>query len=81
MPWQCRACGHLAYRSEVISARDRLLWRARKIRVRVGGLGFDDVFGDFPPRPARMRYATYARLRREAEAAIDEYMATKRTAG
>jgi hypothetical protein len=57
----CRACGGLMHRSAIESHRRRLMWKARKIRERLGQAG-DGLFGAFPRRPKGMHRSTYWRL-------------------
>lgn len=68
-PFRCRRCAGLPYASQGENACLRLIERAHRIRARVAG---EEACGGlhtpFPPRPRRMRPATYARLRAEASA-------------
>jgi hypothetical protein len=63
--FRCRLCYRLRYASQGESRRDqRALDRARKIAKRLhdrwGGATEDEY--EFPPKPPRMRWATYNRL-------------------
>ena len=63
--FRCRLCYRLRYASQGESRRDqRALDRARKIAKRLhdrwGGATEEEY--DFPPKPPRMRWATYNRL-------------------
>ena len=66
--FRCRLCYHLRYASQGESRPDqRALDRARKIAKRLhdrwGGTTEDEY--DFPPKPSRMRWATYSRLQEQ----------------
>ena len=63
----CRRCHDLRYRSQSLGKGERLLRRAEKIRVGLGGSGV--VFDLFPDKPRGMHQTTYDRLRDEAEEA------------
>lgn len=68
--FRCRRCHGLTYRTQRETERDRLIRKARRIRVRLGGSG--SLADPFPRRPKGMHRATYRRLAREclmAEAA------------
>ena len=62
--FRCRLCYRLRYASQSEKADQRALDRARKIAKRLhdkwGGATEDEY--DFPPKPPRMRWATYNRL-------------------
>jgi hypothetical protein len=62
----CRHCYRLAYTSQQESARDRGLWKAQKIRIRLGGSA---IMLDFPDKPTGMHWRTYDRLCRVHDAA------------
>lgn len=67
----CRRCHDLAYQSTREDACSRALTKAQAIRVRLGGSA--NMTLPFPPKPARMHWRTYWRLRREADAAEAVY--------
>ena len=62
--FRCRPCYRLRYASQSEKADQRASDRARKIAKRLhdkwGGATEDEY--DFPPKPPRMRWATYNRL-------------------
>jgi hypothetical protein len=62
----CRHCCGLAYASQQLSTRDRLISRARKIRMQLGG--GPSLFDPFPDKPRGMHWSTYDRLRARAQA-------------
>jgi hypothetical protein len=57
----CRHCHGLAYASQQESSNQRDLYRAQKIRTRLGGSV--SMFEDFPDKPKGMHWRTYDRLR------------------
>jgi hypothetical protein len=57
----CQRCARLRHASRLKSAAGRKLLRARKIRLRLGGMPL--LHTRFPPRPRYMRRKTYLRLR------------------
>jgi hypothetical protein len=61
----------LAYRSQSENTDGRGLAQAQAIRRRLGGSA--NMTLPFPPKPARMHWQTYWRLRREADAAGFRY--------
>ena len=63
----CRHCYDLAYRSQGWDRADRLMEKARRIRVRLGGSV--NLFELFPWKPKGMHWKTYWRLRNESEQA------------
>jgi hypothetical protein len=63
----CRRCYGLAYASQQETPRDRNIGQARKIRMRLGG--GPSLLDPFPPKPKRMHWRTYQRLRARAQAA------------
>ena len=63
----CRHCSRLAYASQQESAHFRGLWKAQKIRMRLGGSA--NMLEDFPEKPKGMHWRTYERLRRVHDAA------------
>ena len=58
----CRQCYGLAYASQLESLQHRGIGKARKIRMRLGG-GGANLLDAFPPKPKRMHWRTYNRLR------------------
>lgn len=70
----CRRCADLRYESQLEREIARGLRRARKIRRRLGGQ--PSLVTPFPPKPARMRWATYEVLQAEAEAAEGAFLAS-----
>jgi hypothetical protein len=62
----CRHCHGLAYASQHLCTRDRLISSARKIRMRLGG--GESIVDPFPDKPLWMHWSTYERLRARAEA-------------
>jgi hypothetical protein len=61
--FRCRQCHRLVYASTREPAYQRAIDRADKLRKRLGdrwGSAFDQ--DEFPPKPPRMRWATYQRL-------------------
>jgi hypothetical protein len=67
--FHCRKCCGLAYSSERAGTAGRALGRLRKIRRRLGASENAALFSPLPPKPKRMRHATYLRLRQQAEVA------------
>jgi len=59
---RCRRCRGLKYASQSEASHWRAQRRALSIRRRVGASG-DALDGPFPPKPPKMRWATYRRLR------------------
>ena len=67
----CRHCSDLTYDSRRRDARRRAIWKAIKIRERLGGREYLEE--EFPARPPRMWRRTYERLRKEGEEAEAKY--------
>jgi len=63
----CRHCHGLTYSSQQESLPDRLMRKSRKIRKQLGG--GNSLIDPFPLKPKNMHWATYYRLRDEAECA------------
>ena len=63
----CRQCRDLAYASTRQDRADRLITKAQRIRMRLGGS--PDLTQPFPWKPSGMHWRTYWRLRHEAEGA------------
>jgi hypothetical protein len=59
--FSCRRCVGLSYASQHQYADERLLFRAKTIRARLGGSG--SMLEPFPDRPKNMRRITYEKLR------------------
>jgi len=59
---RCRRCRGLKYASQSEASHWRAQRKALSIRRRVGVSG-DALDGPFPPKPPKMRWATYKRLR------------------
>lgn len=68
----CRLCADLSYESQLEREVARGLRRARRIRERLGGS--PRLVDPFPPKPIRMRWATYDALRTEAARAEADYL-------
>lgn len=69
--FRCRHCLQLVYESQRENAGGRGLTKAQAIRRRLGGSA--NMTLPFPPKPPRMHWRTYWRLRREADAAEAVY--------
>ena len=67
---QCRRCRGLKYASQSEASHWRAQRKALSIRLRVGESG-DALDEPFPPKPPKMRWATYERLR-AVDAALRE---------
>jgi hypothetical protein len=63
----CRQCYDLAYASQQEAPMHRGVYRAQKIRTRLGGSA--NLCEPFPEKPKRMHWRTYLRFRARAEAA------------
>ena len=68
----CRKCGGLSYESQNEPRHFRALRKAQKIRVRLGGSA--NMTEPFQSRPRYMHRRTYQRLRRQYEAAMEQYV-------
>ncbi len=68
----CRKCGGLTYESQNEPRHFRALRKAQKILGRLGGSA--NMAEPFPSRPRYMHRRTYQRLRRQYEAAIEQYV-------
>jgi hypothetical protein len=60
----CRSCRAVSYRSQHEGCRNRLLMRAQKMRLRLGGSA--NMTEPLPERPWRMQRRRYERLRWQA---------------
>ena len=63
----CRHCYGLAYQSQSRGEAGRLMGKARRIRMRLGGSA--NLSESFPPKPKWLRWRTYWHRRSEAEEA------------
>lgn len=63
----------LTYQSQQMSAEDRAIVLARRIRMQLGGATWRDLSLSQPPKPKWMRWKTYSRL--ATKAAASEYRA------
>ncbi len=68
----CRKCGRLSYESQNEPRYFGALRKALKIRGRLGGSA--DMTEPFPGRPRYMHRRTYQYLRRQYEAAVEQYV-------
>ncbi len=66
----CRKCGGLSYESQNEPRHFGALRKALKILGRLGG----SVTEPFPSRPRYMHWRTYQRLKRQYEAAVEQYV-------
>ena len=64
--FRCRLCIGVPYGSQREAPHERLLRRVQGLRARLGGDEYASLAMPFPPRPKRMRRATYRRLRAKA---------------
>jgi hypothetical protein len=64
----CRHCYRLAYKTQQESAHERGLWKAQKIRMRLGGSA--NMLDHFPEKPKGMHWRTYERLRHTHDPAV-----------
>jgi hypothetical protein len=65
----CRHCCGLGYASQQEPVRERGIFTARKIRMRLGG--GESVGAPFPDKPKGMHWRTYDRLRRVHDRAFE----------
>jgi len=69
-PWRCRHCHQLTYATRQAIPRHRHIFKAQKIRERLGGsLSLGDAF---PPKPREMHWKRYNRLRMRHDAATGQ---------
>ena len=73
--FSCRICRRIAFRSQYQRAPDRASDQAFAIRKKLAGADAS-LLDAFPPKPSRMRWATYERL-----AARDEQLSARCGAG
>ena len=66
----CRTCYGLTYRSQREAAISRLISKAQKIRLRLGGSA--NLIQSFPEKPKGMHWRTYWRLFKKARAAEEK---------
>ena len=71
--FRCRTCHGLHYSSQYEPCYERAVNEADKLRARVGGSrgAFDE--DPFPPKPKRMRWATYNRLQARYDRLVGWY--------
>jgi hypothetical protein len=67
----CRVCLRLAYPSQRLAGRDRVLQICQSIRQQLGGSA--SLLEPFPPRPKNMRWSRYMKLWRLSLEAEDRY--------
>src|SRR5215471_36612 len=70
---RCRRCRQLKYASQSEASNWRAQRKALSIRRRVGA-GGDALGRPFPPKPPKMRWATYRRLRAVDAALQDQWL-------
>jgi len=70
---RCRRCRGLKYASQSEASHWRAQRKALSIRHRLGARG-DALDGPFPPKPPRMRWVTYKRLRSVDAALQDRWL-------
>ena len=68
----CRHCYRLTYQSTSEHQADRALRKAQKLRMRLGGS--PNMTLPFPPKPKRMRWNTYERLRAKELGVEKQYL-------
>ena len=67
----CRICGRLSHESQNETRPFRALRKVQKIRIRLGGSA--NMTEPFPSRPRYMHHRTYQNLKRQYEAAAEQY--------
>lgn len=72
--FRCRRCHGLKYRSQYEDAKTRLVRKAQKIRVRLGG--HPGLIYPFPGKPKKLRWETYHRLEAQVQALEAAYLAS-----
>jgi len=70
---RCRRCRGLKYASQSEASHRRAQSKSLSIRRRVGTSG-SNLNGPFPPKPPKMRWATYKRLRALDAALQDQWL-------
>ncbi len=68
----CQKCGGLSYESQNEPRHFRALRKAQKIRVRLGGSA--NLTEPFPSMPRYVHRRTYQCLRRQYEAAVEQFV-------
>jgi len=73
----CRQCHGLKYASRNESAAQRAMHRADRIANRLHDMwkGTTKTKWEFPPKPPRMRWETYRRLKRQYDELRGQWMA------
>jgi hypothetical protein len=73
--FRCRRCYRLRYASQSEDATQRALSRAHKIAKRLHDMwrGTTEEEYEFPPKPPRMRWATYQRLEEQYDRLQDRW--------
>jgi hypothetical protein len=72
--FRCRQCHGLVHASKSEPAYQRALDRANKLQKRLGGTGSAFDSDELPPKPPRMRWATYHRLEAQYEELQNRWM-------
>jgi hypothetical protein len=67
--FKCRLCHGARYESQFESSNWRLVRRAQKIRMRLGGS--PSLEHPFPAKPTKLRWSTYRRLKAQDAALLD----------
>jgi len=68
--FSCRTCYGLVYDSKNGTRRNRGVWRAQSIRLKLGGSA--NLSEPFPEKPKGMHWRTYMQLREEARFLSDK---------